>query len=248
MQDKPFDISRFEIKCFIKENMVDQVREMAHPYVKVDPFAEGRQYSQYTVKSLYFDTEALDFYFEKIDGLKIRKKLRIRTYNEGLENNTGFLEIKRRYVNNILKERYKMPVQQIEDFIESPEKQSIDYNDSTNGNAALSKFIYNLEKQKLVPKILIVYEREPYIAINNESIRLTMDFNIRAKINAHICDLYSKSTLKPVYQDKCILEFKYDDFMPLWMRKILSELKVSPQPISKYCSGIDSHLNPTKAK
>ena len=247
MRNKPFDKSRFEIKCFLAENLAEQVREMASPFVKVDPHAVERSKSQYTVRSLYFDTEALDFYYEKMDGLKIRKKLRVRTYNESAINSTGFLEIKRRYVNNVLKERYKMSVQQIEELIKTPGKHNLDSNNSTNGKAALSKFIYNLEKQKLVPTALVVYEREPYVSNDDDSIRLTMDFNIRARMNVLMSDLYTNSNLQTIHQDKCILEFKYDDFMPSWMRKILSQLKIKPQSISKYCSGVEHILNSTRA-
>ena len=247
MRDKLFDISRFEIKCFIPENMAEQVREMARPYVRVDPYAVDRPNFLYTVRSLYFDSATLDFYYEKIDGLKIRKKLRVRAYNDGPDNHIGFLEIKRRYANNILKERYKMPIEKIEKLLAASANIPLNYKDSTNGQAALSKFIYNLEKQKLVPTVLIVYDREPYVGNDDQTIRLTMDVNIRAKMDVKMSDLFTNSDLVPVYQNKCILEFKYDDFMPMWMRKILSNLKIQPQSISKYCSGIDSHLKPIRA-
>src|SRR5699024_6341318 len=58
--------------------------------------------------SVYYDTSRLRFYFEKIEGLKFRRKLRIRRYGEtgeaADENSPVSVEIKQR-VNRVTQKR-----------------------------------------------------------------------------------------------------------------------------------------------
>ena len=75
------DRSRYEYKFKIPLDLIDDVRKFILPYTKFDPYLEKHGNQRYTVRSIYFDTPELDFYYEKIDGVKIRKKLRVRTYN-----------------------------------------------------------------------------------------------------------------------------------------------------------------------
>jgi hypothetical protein len=59
--------------------------------------------SGYGVWSVYYDTRDLKFYWEKIEGLKYRRKLRIRHYGDrfAVDDDTSvFVEIKQR-VNRV---------------------------------------------------------------------------------------------------------------------------------------------------
>lgn len=61
----------------------------------------------YTLSSLYYDTDDYRFYREKIDGLKFRRKLRIRTYETAKEltdESIVYVEIKQR-VNRVTQKR-----------------------------------------------------------------------------------------------------------------------------------------------
>lgn len=237
------NIHRFEIKCLIPVSLTPKVRALAEPFVKVDRHAQGRPNNRYQVKSLYYDTNQLDFYYEKKDGLKIRKKLRVRAYNDCAKEDSGFLEIKRRYVNNIVKERYQMPLSEIENLLQNQERLNISLEESSNGKAALARFVYNMERRQLLPTALIVYDREAYVGIQDETTRLTLDFDISSKFFPDFGELFAGRDLKPVYNNMCVLELKYNEFMPQWMRKILSTLNIRPEPVSKYCAGIDANLN-----
>src|SRR5699024_6183976 len=70
-----------------------------------DAYAGPRGYG---VWSVYYDTSRLRFYFEKIEGLKFRRKLRIRRYGEtgeaADENSPVSVEIKQR-VNRVTQKR-----------------------------------------------------------------------------------------------------------------------------------------------
>ena len=50
----------------------------------------------YPVTSLYYDTQSLRFYWEKIEGLKFRRKLRIRLYgcpSDAVDETPVYVEI-----------------------------------------------------------------------------------------------------------------------------------------------------------
>ncbi|UCE04953.1 MAG: VTC domain-containing protein, partial [bacterium] len=110
------EYGRRELKHFIAPEMISEVKAIIEPYVEVDPYAKERDNNSYTIRSIYFDTEQFDFYYEKLDGLKIRKKVRVRSYNEFQKEGFAFLEIKRRYNNRILKERAQVPLHQLEEI------------------------------------------------------------------------------------------------------------------------------------
>ncbi|NQT26451.1 polyphosphate polymerase domain-containing protein [candidate division KSB1 bacterium] len=238
----PEDKFRSEIKFHIPCHMVPEIREFIAPYVKLDPNAKFNHENRYVVHSLYYDTTMLDFYFEKLDGLKIRKKLRIRTYNDFEKDAVGFFEIKRRYENYILKERSRYSFQQIQAIVRSPEKKWIEHHEMKNGKLALGRFLYNLMSRKLKPTLLVCYEREAFVDTFNPTIRLTIDHNIRSKPYPLLEDMFVKSMFDHHGGDNCILEFKYDGLMPRWMRLLMTKQKIQAQSVSKYCMGINSSL------
>jgi hypothetical protein len=64
---------KYEFKYIVPVSLLDELREAIRPYVDYDPFAAVMENHEYTVRSIYFDTARFDYYFEKIDGYKIRK-------------------------------------------------------------------------------------------------------------------------------------------------------------------------------
>ena len=105
---------RREYKYLISYNDIDRLRKRIIPYVDVDNFAaEG---NQYTVRSIYFDTSSLKYYNEKIEGIKIRKKIRVRGYNQKADESVVFLEIKRKNENIVNKNRSALKYYNLNDL------------------------------------------------------------------------------------------------------------------------------------
>lgn len=240
------DISRSEIKFFVPQDQIQQIKAYARPYLELDHYARIRKDHRYVVHSLYYDTEDLDFYYEKMDGLKVRKKLRIRTYNEPERETFGFLEIKRRYVNNVFKERIRLPLSQIERIVEKPERRWLDYEESINGRLVLGKFLYNLNHRRLKPTILIRYTREAYLGVVDHRTRLTIDSCVGTSEYPRVQDIFSGTGLLPLTGMEQILELKFDNYMPKWMRNLVQEFNLRQRPISKYCMGVDACIRQPK--
>lgn len=232
------DQSRYEYKYKITDDLIPRIREYSKVYTTTDPHLKKSSQSKYTVRSIYFDTPDLDFYYEKKEGLKIRKKLRVRTYNE--MNDFAFLEIKRKFVNCVAKERSKLPFMVIERLINTPDESAIEYPENDHNSRVVSgKFVYNLLKKGLLPVLLVVYEREAYIGIKDERERLTIDTNVRSIAEPDLGDILNTEDFIPTFKGAGILELKFDDFMPQWMKNLVREFNLKKQSISKYCLGID---------
>ena len=232
------EYGRRELKYFIVPELIPDIKTIIAPYVEVDPYAKERENNTYTIRSIYFDTEQFDFYYEKLDGLKIRKKIRVRSYNEYHPEGFAFLEIKRRYNNRILKERSQVPLNQLEQFCIERTNPNGHVDVFSNGSVVMGKFLYNLTKLDLHPSLLVTYEREPYIGAADSSIRVTFDKDVRAIIAPELPDLFIDDGFEFLTNGKYILELKFDGFMPKWMRFLVAELNIRAQSISKYCMGV----------
>jgi SPX domain protein involved in polyphosphate accumulation len=229
---------RNEIKYYVPLDKVAAIKEFIKPYVNLDPYAVNQNNQQYTIRSIYLDSPQLDFYYQKMDGLPVRRKLRIRVYNDFDPNAIGFLEIKRRYNKTIVKERAKYPFSDIEHLL-NPDNGEWGVLKQMNGTLVLSKFIYNITKLELAPVVLIIYERDAYIGKLDNRVRLTIDYNIRSRKCDQIDTIFKDGNLFPVIDQEGILELKFDCFMPKWMRELVQEFKISPESISKYCMSIE---------
>lgn len=236
------DRSRYEYKFKIPLDLINDVRKFIKPYMKFDPYLEKHGNRRYTVRSIYFDTPELDFYYEKIDGVKIRKKLRVRTYNQ--VSDFAFLEIKRKYINCIAKERSQMPFVDIEKLIDAPDQSAFEYSgDDRNGRLVSGKFLYNLLKKGLEATLLVVYDREAYVSQSNPDTRVTFDMNLRVQYRPNLRDLVDDKQFVIVTKNYVIMEFKFDDFMPQWMKTLIKDFGIRKESISKYCLGIEACRN-----
>ncbi|MDZ7371752.1 MAG: polyphosphate polymerase domain-containing protein [candidate division KSB1 bacterium] len=236
----PVPKGRNELKYYIAPETVFPLLDYCRPYIEHDEYALRMPDRRYTVRSLYYDSPRLDFYWEKIDGLKIRRKLRIRSYNQLTENSPAFLEIKRRYGTAVVKERAKYDYKEIVKIMSSPENIWLTYEQSTNGSLVLGKWLDNLIRWNLEPTVLIAYEREAYVGRfdDENNVRLTIDYNVRARVTESIEELFAEDNFTYLTGNYLILELKYNNYMPKWMRGLVLELNLQQQSISKYCMGI----------
>lgn len=240
----PTSKGRNEIKYFIEPAMLPAMLDYSRAHIVHDEHALKRPDFRYTIRSLYYDSPNLDFYWEKIDGLKVRRKLRIRTYNTREDNSVAFLEIKRRYGTAVVKERARYSFDEILRLFSSPEKIWLSYKESTDGSLVLGKWIDNIVRWNLEPTMLVVYEREAYVGRfeDENNIRMTFDFDVRIRVADSADQIFAEDNLTYVVSNLCILELKFNHFMPKWMRGLVTEFGLRQRSISKYCMGIDEGI------
>jgi SPX domain protein involved in polyphosphate accumulation len=233
-------MARFEIKAFVRDDMIPQIVEYILPHVELDSHVKDKKSQSYVVRTLYYDTQDLDYYWEKLDGLEVRKKIRIRVYNEFKDRNIGFVEIKRRYDKVIIKERSKLPFSFIRRVLAEPEKDWLRSKVVEHDGLVLGKFLYNIHRKDLRPTLLVVYDRKAFQGIEDPKERLTIDSNVRVRGFPEFCDIYDVDDLEPITKNRSILELKFDNAMPRWMRLMMTHFHISVESISKYCMGVEA--------
>jgi len=181
------------------------------------------------IRSLYFDTDDDRDYNEKQAGVLNRKKYRLRIYD--MNTKKVKFEIKNKFNNQILKET---AVITREDAIKI---QNLDYEVLLKyNNPTLNKIYCAFKKFDYRPTVIVEYTREAFgIPFNN--IRITFDKNLKTCTNN--LDLFSEDEImKPLLpQGVLILEVKYNNYMPDWIKKLIQIPRFEKSAISKYCIG-----------
>lgn len=236
---------RYERKYYIRNERLDELRERLRPFVNPDVHSKtgADGLSQYTVRSIYYDTPFMEYYYEKKEGLENRNKFRIRVYDQFKKGDVAFLEIKKKLGNRIKKHRSTLPADQVRDLLTTGnmEDHIIVNKKSPNALKDASMFLYYYYKKSLKPVNLVVYEREAYHGKFDPGVRITFDKNVRSTIYPKLGELYSEDRNKAITPGYFILEVKYYEIIPVWALSIIEEFKLSLEAISKFASGLDVH-------
>lgn len=234
---------RLEYKFLVPLDRLDDLREAIRPFVFIDEYADREKDKEYTVKSIYFDTMKLDDYRDKLAGIKIRKKIRIRGYNIRNSESAVFLEIKRKYENHIYKNRAPLFYSDLGLLLETAdyEKYLLKKKNFLDAKSDASKFFYLLKSKNYSPITLVTYEREAFYSKHDSTLRITFDKNLRSKSFPKISELYDDTSLKYSMPGNFILELKFFNGFPTWLQKIIRRFELSRRAISKYTISVDSH-------
>lgn len=231
---------RYELKYHIPRSLIPAIRKLTEPYVEHDSYCEDMPDNLYTVRSIYFDSEELDFYFQKLDSVRVRKKLRVRTYNLPRDRASAFLEIKRKFGRLGRKERLMMDLDQVGEALNGKDPRETLPRLSDPERRMLDRFRFNLKVSRLNPVVLVVYEREAFQGRDNERWRMTLDQNIRSRATPVMDQIFEEQGLVTFEDRMFVLELKFDNFMPQWMTKLIRLFNLRPQSYSKYVRGIDT--------
>jgi len=231
---------RLEYKYLIPNERLPELRAKIAPFVEAD--AHSRELEGYTVRSIYFDTVALNCYHDTVEGLKARKKIRIRGYNECEEKNIIFLEIKRKYGVSVVKNRAPVLYEHVEDLLASGdvERCVLTRTDFPNALKDARQFLFHIYSGSLRPIVLIMYEREAYYS-KLGSLRITFDKHLRSSIYPSLDALFSEDNTLYSIPKHFILELKFYDGLPSWLKSTVGALDLEQQALSKYAICVDEH-------
>ncbi len=224
---------RFEYKYRLTVQQYYKVKNAITLYMEKDRFTQKAPNNRYLVRSLYFDNDQFQAYYEKIEGNFGRIKCRIRTYNV-LPDNSSLLrvELKNRWGESI--EKYSTAVS-IADYLGFMKTRH--WPNSSN-DPILQEFerIYYL--RALRPKVLVEYYREGYKPRTNEELRITMDHDVRS---CSTDSLYPKPALfKNHHYHIIVLEVKCRREQPPWLSRLVRSHSLKYIANSKYTQGIEA--------
>lgn len=217
-----FENYRYEKKFIINNSY----NFLINHYVKSNKLLFKKHFEERTINTIYFDNN-LELYYQNINGLKNRRKIRIRWYCDESEFLSPILEIKIK--NGNLGEKKRFQLNQI-----NKTKGKVVLKDILN---SLLETQYKRELKELFyfykPNLFITYERE-YFLSKFSNCRLTIDKNI--KYHKISCDKISNFSRK---YGKNLIEIKYPSTLD---NEILNGILDFPFRISrhsKYVEGIN---------
>lgn len=185
--------------------------------------ADGR----YLIRSIYFDNYMDKALREKVQGIPIREKFRIRYYNDDF----SYLTLEKKIKDNTLCR--KVDAQITEEECRKLLAGEISW--MRDHPAPLVQELYaKMRGQMLRPRVLVSYIREPYV-YRTGNVRITFDSDIRTT-------LYHKDFLEEQVIDidtaggpqERILEVKYDAFLPETIRRLIQTNTLRQTAFSKY--------------
>ena len=232
-------MDRLEYKYQVPCAQMDALRRRLLPFLDLDPHAGAQGANDYTVRSIYFDTPALNFYHEKEAGIRNRIKLRIRGYNQREPESQVFLEVKRKQDMTISKNRAPLRYADLDALLKSGDVERYALEAGERLEDA-RRFLFHLNRRSLQPILLVIYEREAYFHKFDTSVRITLDKRLRSLPYPGLGNLFSTARIQPAMADFFILEIKFYDRFPHWFRGILEEFKLDRMALSKYAICLES--------
>lgn len=181
---------------------------------------------KYIISSLYFDDYDDTYFYENENGTDPREKYRIRIYNH--DSSRISLECKRKESGKTLKKSCFLSREQLERILEG---ESLDVNESDS--PLLHKFAELQCSKGLKPKVIVEYERIPYI-YKLGNVRITFDINLSSSSDVRLF-LKGNYTKRPVMpRGMQLLEVKYDEFLPDYIFRAMQLNSLTQTAFSKY--------------
>lgn len=222
---------RYELKFVITNDTYSQLLKTLSPYLTVD--TNGNKEGCYTISSIYYDTVNNLFHQERMLGQSFRQKLRMRVYNKVSVNDWAYLEIKQKHKKVVNKRRTLIKLKDAYNFLEQEKPLGNSFPFEVSNHQILKEIDFFKNLYQLEPRVIVSYERQAFEAIEDNSIRVTFDKDLRKRNydfrleNGSYGESYMKSSLY-------VLEVKLMNRMPLWLTRILSDYQCVLQPFSKY--------------
>lgn len=215
---------RHEYKYVCSLDKMEYIRSSVSALMELDKHA--RKDGEYTVRSIYFDDYYNSFFYDNLYGVDPREKFRIRIYNG--EKSKISLELKQKQRGKTKKDSCSLTAELCEEIIngEIPDIFAVD-------SALYRKFCLQLQTKKLAPKVIVEYDRIPYV-YEDGNVRITFDKNIRSSIECSDF-LNDKLFFRPIMEiNKHLIEVKFDEFLPDFIDQIVTHEDLRQNSFSKY--------------
>jgi hypothetical protein len=181
----------------------------------------------YLVRSLYFDTISDDDFFDKIEGLEQRRKVRLRIYPP----NYSLVKLEIKEKSGVYQRKRSLTLSADDALALIARDFSVLLRLARPQGPELFGI---LSAEVYLPRCLVEYRRRAFLSLAGD-VRVTLDSSIRA---SEAClDLFAPApALYPVLNPSDItLEVKYSHFLFGYIRDTLGEYGKLERSVSKYC-------------
>lgn len=178
----------------------------------------------YKIRSLYFDNDSSDAYYEKLDGVLYREKYRIRYYND----DDTFIRLERKLKHNNLTSKDQMTISR-----EICDKILNEDTDDLSGTGLLEEFLNDMRREHLKPSVIVDYHRLAYTYPISD-VRITFDSKIKSGVYGYALFDFDLPTLQMTEDNEIVLEVKFNEILPEAISIILETVPMYRKAVSKF--------------
>lgn len=203
---------RHELKYYITTAQYQVLSRVLRALLDRDK--HGDENGEYHIRSLYFDSIFDSALHEKVAGTQNRNKYRIRIYN--CSDSFIRMECKSKYGNFIAK-RQAVISRDLCEQLKTGDPSGLE-----NTSSGLLREVFREMRLNLLrPVVIVDYVREAYLH-PVEDVRITFDKQLRTGLFSH--DLFNPKlpTVPPLAADQVILEVKFNNHLPEYLKEVLS--------------------------
>lgn len=221
-------VERKELKYYISHNEYVILSNLLRKVLQQDKHNKDSKKS-YHVRSLYFDTLDNESFEDKMAGIEERTKYRLRIY--GTNAKWVKFEIKSKFNNSVLKETAIISKEDAAEIQNTNYEVMLKYN-----NPFLNKAYQEFKKRPYRPVVMTDYFREAFMYDLNK-IRIVFDKFLKS--TSLQLDIFNKDPFptQKLKRGIVIMEIKYNNFIPGFLKQILQIPSFERSAISKYCIG-----------
>ena len=233
--------NRFELKYLVPIQDAERFKQALK--TNLVPDDHGDSVGCYYLSSLYYDSSDFRFYWEKVDGIKFRRKLRIRHYESAgplTADTPVFVEIKQRVSRVTQKRRILLPYREalrLCDERQIPEASS--FAQTSHDAEVIDEILSMCWQYNLRPASIVRYARQALIGTDYD-IGLRVTFDTDLSYRAGDLELQTDdSGLLLFPPDWTVIEIKVNERIPYWLTELVAVHNLSLVRVSKYCRSVE---------
>ncbi|MFB7188299.1 polyphosphate polymerase domain-containing protein [Streptomyces sp. NPDC056178] len=229
--------NRFELKYLVPVEQAAEIRDELAERMDQDLHSPVGGYG---VWSLYYDTPQLRFYWEKIEGLKFRRKLRIRHYGnlDGVTDESPVcVEIKQRVNRVTQKRRITLPYGVARQLCDA--REMVDH--SPKESAFIQEVLELVVRLNLQPTAITGYQREALVGrAADTGLRVTFDRRIRGRDRDFHFGTATPENRFTIPPHLSVMEIKVNERTPHWITDLAARRNLGLIRVSKYVQSIEA--------
>lgn len=222
MQTNGEAVYRHEWKHELNRLDLLSIRARLRAVMEPDPHAiDGK----YFIRSLYFDNLNDKALREKLDGVDLREKFRIRYYN----GDTSLIHLEKKSKRGGLGTKFsaRLSAEEAQAVVDG----DIDWMLASD-HPLIQELYCKMRYQGMRPKTIVDYTREPFI-YRPGNVRVTFDYDIRTGLRS--TDFLNPDCVTiPAGDAPILMEVKWDAFLPSIIRDIVQTPGRHATAFSKY--------------
>ena len=217
---------RHELKYFLSQGEYTLLSNRLRLTMELDPNARDNG-GEYFIRSLYFDDPMDSAFHEKMRGNDDRDKIRLRIYNMGQDG--GKLERKHKKESYIYKQSLSLSRPECDMLLAGNYRFLLEKREPF----ALQMF-RAFTTSYLKPTVLVDYDREAYI-YPFQNVRVTFDKNLHTGMRDTRIFEQSVATFPVLEGYDMVMEVKFNEHLPAYIRDLIQCGSHARSAISKYC-------------